>query len=126
MFITSFTLMIDWDTGRHTWKEGILFPGVISVFIILYACFPLPARWLIHHGTHALGVDLTHREVRYAVLFAYIWLAGSMIVAWCAKVVEDTWIGKVLSPLLVYVVGYGPLLCAVTFTEKTGKVGMPT
>ena len=50
--------------------------------------------------------------------------------------------GRVLSPAIVYIVGYGPLLCAVTFnsyvkelrgaamtwdkTEKSGKVAMPT
>ena len=118
------------------------FPGLISLAIILYACFPRPARWLLHHGPHALGVDLTTREVRAAVLFAYAWLALAMVVAWLAKLAEPRRFGRVLSPVLVYVVGYGPLLCAVTFTsyvkelrgaamtwdktEKSGKVGMPT
>ena len=142
VFITGFALLIDPDTGRHTWKEGLAFPGLISLAIILYACFPRPARWLLHHGPHALGVDLTTREVRAAVLFAYAWLALAMVVAWLAKLAEPRRFGRVLSPVLVYVVGYGPLLCAVTFTsyvkelrgaamtwdktEKSGKVGMPT
>jgi hypothetical protein len=71
------------------------------------------------------------------VLAIYLWLALSMVVAWLAKVVEDRRGGRWLSPLLLYLGGYGPLLCAVTFaayvkelrhsdmtwekTEKTGK-----
>ena len=40
IFITSFTLAIDPSVGRHTWKEALLFPGVINVTILLAE--PLP------------------------------------------------------------------------------------
>jgi cellulose synthase/poly-beta-1,6-N-acetylglucosamine synthase-like glycosyltransferase len=40
VFITGFTFMIDWETGRHAVAEGILFPGLISFGIIIAACFP--------------------------------------------------------------------------------------
>jgi hypothetical protein len=55
-----------------------------------------------------------------------------------ARAVEPTWIGRFLSPVLIYLVGYGSLLCAITFdsyfkelrhaeskwdkTVKTGRV----
>ncbi len=71
------------------------------------------------------------------LLFAYAWVALCMPVAYLGMVVEKhgrAW----LSPLFVYIGGYGPLLCAVTFasyvkelrgadmtwdkTEKTGKI----
>ena len=61
-----------------------------------------------------------------------------MLGAWLARVIEKTAAGRVLSPLLTYLVGYGPLLCAITVdsyikewrkadavwikTEKTGRV----
>jgi hypothetical protein len=61
-----------------------------------------------------------------------------MLGAWLARKVESTWIGPVLAPVLIYLVGYGSLLCAITFdsyikewrhadaawqkTEKTGRV----
>jgi hypothetical protein len=64
-----------------------------------------------------------------------------MVTAYLAKVLEPGRFGRILSPLLVYVVGYGSLLCACTFasylkelqraemtwdkTEKTGKVVVP-
>jgi hypothetical protein len=63
-------------------------------------------------------------------------------VAYLAKAAEPHRFGRFLSPLIVYVVGYGSLLCACTFasyvkelrgadmtwdkTEKTGKVVIPT
>ncbi len=34
IFITSFTLAIDPGVGRHTWKEALMFPGLINVIIL--------------------------------------------------------------------------------------------
>ncbi|MDX1741916.1 MAG: hypothetical protein R3178_11505, partial [Rhodothermales bacterium] len=77
--------------------------------------------------------------VKGIALFMYIWLTLSMILAWVNKLIEKTPAGRI-TPLLTYLVGYGPLLCAVTFasyvyeargaemkwdkTIKTGKVNV--
>ena len=71
------------------------------------------------------------------LLFAYAWLSLSMLAAYLLKRVEPR--APRLAALLLYVVGYGPLLCAITAaayiaelrhaemrwekTEKTGTVG---
>jgi len=63
-------------------------------------------------------------------------------VAYLAKAAEQKWAGRLVSPLIVYLVGYGSLLCACTFasyvmelrraemrwdkTEKTGKMTIQT
>jgi cellulose synthase/poly-beta-1,6-N-acetylglucosamine synthase-like glycosyltransferase len=141
VFITSFVLMIDWVTGRHAWVEGVLFPGLISVSIIIAACFPRLLQMIFHDVLPLMGITLTFAERRALVLFAYAWLAGSMLVAYLGKAVETRRFGRVLSPAFIYIAGYGPLLCACTFvsyicelrgaemtwdkTEKTGKVAMP-
>ena len=141
VFITSFVLMIDWVTGRHAWVEGILFPGVVSLSIIIAACFPRLLRMIFYGLLPVLGIVLTPAERRALVLFAYAWLAGSMLVAYLGKAIEPRRYGRVLSAVFIYVAGYGPLLCACTFasyikelrhaemkwdkTEKTGKVAMP-
>jgi cellulose synthase/poly-beta-1,6-N-acetylglucosamine synthase-like glycosyltransferase len=141
VFITSFVLMIDWVTGRHAWVEGVLFPGVISVSIIIAACFPRLLRMIFYDVLPLMGVTLTFAERRVLVLFAYAWLAGSMLVAYLGKAVEPRRFGRPLSAAFIYIAGYGPLLCACTFasyikelrgaemtwdkTEKTGKVAMP-
>ena len=73
------------------------------------------------------------------LLFAYVWLSASMLAAYLVRRLEArARLGRLARPLL-YVVGYGPLLCAITAaayvaelrhaemrwekTEKTGTVG---
>jgi cellulose synthase/poly-beta-1,6-N-acetylglucosamine synthase-like glycosyltransferase len=138
VFITSFTLFIDPETGRRTWRQALLFPGAVNVVIMLAAAAPGLLYWLARQLTGAAGLTLTHGWVRGTELFTYAWLAGCMVVAYLAKVIEPRRFGRFLSPLLVYVGGYGPLLCAITMasyvqefrgaerrwdkTEKTGRV----
>ena len=141
VFITSFVLMIDWVTGRHAWVEGILFPGAVSLSIIIAACFPRLLRMIFYDVLPLMGIAVTSAERRALVLFAYAWLAGSMLVAYLGKAIEPRRYGRVPSAVFIYIAGYGPLLCACTFasyikelrhaemkwdkTEKTGKVAMP-
>jgi cellulose synthase/poly-beta-1,6-N-acetylglucosamine synthase-like glycosyltransferase len=141
VFITSFVLMIDWVTGRHAWVEGILFPGAVSLSIIIAACFPRLLRMIFYGLLPMMGIALTPAERRTLVLFAYAWLAGSMLVAYLGKAIEPRRYGRVTAAVFIYIGGYGPLLCACTFasyikelrhaemkwdkTEKTGKVAMP-
>lgn len=139
VFITAFTLMIDPSVGRRTVVEAFLFPGLVSFAIIVATCFPALASWSVDQVSEILSVDRT-TLVRIVTLLAYSWLALCMVVAWLAKVVAVRRPGSRLSPALVYVAGYGALLCAVTFagyveelrgaemtwdrTVKTGKVAV--
>ena len=141
VFITSFVLMIDWVTGRHAWVEGILFPGAVSLSIIIAACFPRLLRMIFYGLLPVMGIAVTPAERRALVLFAYAWLAGSMLVAYLGKAIEPRRYGRIPAAVFIYIAGYGPLLCACTFasyikelrhaemkwdkTEKTGKVAMP-
>ncbi|HTT52399.1 MAG TPA: glycosyltransferase family 2 protein [Streptosporangiaceae bacterium] len=142
VFITSFTLLIDPDVGRHTWKEGVMFPGAVNVAILAAAILPGPVSWVGHELLATAGFVYTSQWVRSIELFTYVWLAGCMVVAFLGKVAEPRRLGRVLGPLFVYIGGYGPLLCAITTaayvkelrhaevrwekTEKTGKVVAPT
>jgi cellulose synthase/poly-beta-1,6-N-acetylglucosamine synthase-like glycosyltransferase len=130
VFITLSSFSMDPTTAKRTWREGIAFPGLISLTIILYAAISP----FVNLDNVATGTTLD-----VIVLFVYVWLSASMLGAWLVKRLED-W-GKVpwlVAPAL-YVVGYGPLLCAMTAaayikqlrgaemkwdkTEKTGAVG---
>ena len=141
VFITSFTLLIDPSMGRRVWRQALMFPGVINVLIIFSAVAPHP-MWLL--ATRALGllhVSVTPADVRWLELFIYVWLAGCMVVVYLAKIIETRWLGRFLSPALLYLGGYGPLLCTIFLaavvkeltgaeakwdkTEKTGQVAMP-
>ena len=73
----------------------------------------------------------------FAITLAiYIWIPFSMVVAWLARKAERTRAGRWLAPALIYLAGYGSLLCAITFDsylkelagteakwDKTEKVG---
>jgi hypothetical protein len=92
-------------------------------------------------GLNLLHIGVTRPEVRGLELFTYVWLAACMGVSYLAKVTESRWLGRFISPVLLYLGGYGPLLCAIFLsalykelsgaearwdkTEKTGKVAMP-
>ncbi len=134
VFVTFGSFVVDWESSRKSWLEGFMFPGVVSLAVIVYALFPFllePALALVRPPPgHWLG-DV-------CVLFLYAWLSLSMVVAWAAKRIEQTRWAK-LAPILLYIGGYGAFLCAVTFasyvaelrgaemkwdkTVKTGKVG---
>jgi len=128
-------VQLDGRIARLSWREAFLFPGAISFVVMIAALFPglieeqLPA---------AFGQRLLPEGYFWLTLGIYVWISVAMLGAWLARRVEKTRVGRFLSPLLVYLVGYGPLLCAITFdsyikewrkadaswikTEKTGRV----
>jgi cellulose synthase/poly-beta-1,6-N-acetylglucosamine synthase-like glycosyltransferase len=123
LFVTLSSFSLDPPTARRCWREGLTFPGLISVVIIVWAAIP-----------GAVGV------VSEPVLLAiYAWLSCSMLAAWLVKRLDDAGGPAWLTGGLLYLVGYGPLLCAMTAgayvreirraemrwekTEKTGAVG---
>jgi GT2 family glycosyltransferase len=139
IFITGFTLLIDPGTARRAWRQALLFPGVVNLAIIVYSCFPRPLR----DGAHAAfaAAHLAPPRAGWVMAFVYAWLGGSLAVAYLAKLAAPRRAGRFVAALLVYVAGYGTLLCACTFasyvkelrraemswdkTEKTGKVAIP-
>jgi len=134
LVVTASSYVVDWESCRKSWLEGILFPGFISLGIITHALFPFAVEPLLELVRPPAGHWLGHATV----LFMYAWLSLSMVIAWAAKVVEGTRWSR-LGPALLYLGGYGSFLCAVTFasylaelrgaemkwdkTVKTGKVG---
>ncbi|GGM17059.1 hypothetical protein GCM10011594_41430 [Nakamurella endophytica] len=136
VFITAMVVQIDAPTGRRSWREAMLFPGVVSLVVMALAFFPGAVD---PDGRISLwGLDLPPAGGVAVTLAIYAWVSCSMVFAWLARRVEATRAGRLLAPLLVYLVGYGPLLCAITFdayvkeyrkaaqvwdkTEKTGRV----
>ena len=123
LLVTLSSWSIDPDVAKRCWREAILFPGVIGLAVIV---------WGIIGGTaHSTGQVVL-------MLCAYAWVSLSMVAAWLLRLLEGTRLRPLVAPLL-YVVGFGPLLCAITAsaylkelrraemvwekTEKTGTVG---
>jgi hypothetical protein len=138
VFTTTFVLLIDPSTARRVWRQALLFPGLVALAQIAYALFTAPLRWAATQVWDLLGVSPGRGVVEAIVIFTYAWVAAGMLVAYLAKAVEGRRFCGWLAPVLLYLGGYGSLLCAVTATayvkqlrgaemrwdktEKTGKV----
>jgi cellulose synthase/poly-beta-1,6-N-acetylglucosamine synthase-like glycosyltransferase len=135
LIVTFSSYLVDWESARKAWLEGILFPGIISLSVIVYSLYPpLFAPVLAAFTAHASPLAQAS-----ATLFRYAWVALSMLAAYGALEMERRKLPSWLCSTVLYIVGYGPLLCAVTMgsyikelrgasmtwdkTVKTGKVG---
>jgi cellulose synthase/poly-beta-1,6-N-acetylglucosamine synthase-like glycosyltransferase len=140
LLVTLYSFLIDPYTARRSWVQGFLFPGVISLLIIASSLYPPLFTEHVLGVAIALGWRPSAEFILGLILFLYSWLALCMPVAYVAKLVEKTTLGW-SAPALIYLAGFGPLLCAITFaayvyeiqgreakwdkTEKTGKVVLP-
>ena len=128
-------------TARRAWKEGLLFPGLISLAIIVYSVFPIQIGSGLVMLMGAMGIQADESLVRAAQIFFYLWLAGSLLVAYLAKWTAEHWGDGPWVPILLYLGDYGAFLSSVTVaayvkeiqgaglawdkTIKTGRVAMP-
>lgn len=135
LFITITTLLVDLDTARRSWFEGLMFPGVGALVLVVASA--TPGFWLDTVPAW-LGITLTPAGVEAWTLLLYSWPVLSMVLARLIRDVEGTRLLGWASRPLLYLVGYGPLLCAITLdayvrewrgaaqtwdkTEKTGRV----
>lgn len=135
VLITLLTVLVDPQTGRRCWREALTFPGLWSLAVMAAAFAP---DLVLVRLPQLLGYTLTPLGVHLVMLTLYASVALTMVGAWLARRLELTRWGRPLTPALVYLVGYGPLLCAITFdsyvkewrgaaqvwdkTEKTGRV----
>src|SRR5712691_5572294 len=59
-FISGFALLIDPQTGRRTWRQGMMFPGLVNLTIVVYTCFPRLFRDLAHKALTASHFSPAH------------------------------------------------------------------
>lgn len=139
-FTTLFTLMLDKGVARRSWRQALAFPGLVNLTIIAWVLAPEPMDRLVRLVVEGLGIEWSLQTRRTLALLAYLWIAGCMVFAWIIyRLDRVSALRRVVLPVLVFIVGFGPLLCSITFaayvaeargaattwdkTEKTGKVG---
>lgn len=130
LVVTFVSFVVDPWSARRTWLEGLLFPGFVSLGLIVWSLVPALAAPL----QPLFELPLVHT---LGIVGLYAWQSLSMVGAWLAKVLADKGYPRG-SAALLYTSGYGAFLCAVTFgayvleyqgaartwdkTVKTGKV----
>ena len=139
VFITGSSLLIDPEAGRRCWRQGLLFPGAINLTLILFGLLGPVVTSAFSSQLDAIGLRGGEPLATYLLLFADVWLTVSIVAAYLLKRLDESGhVGWLVRPLL-YVIGYGPLLCAMTVggyiaelrgserrwekTEKVGRVG---
>jgi cellulose synthase/poly-beta-1,6-N-acetylglucosamine synthase-like glycosyltransferase len=139
LYVTLTSFSLDPAAARSSWREGLTFPGLISLAIIVYALWPPLVDTYLADVLRDTGIDPDGGIRDAFLLFTYVWLSTSMLAAWLVKRLEPVRVLGRAAPALLYVVGYGPLLCAITATaylkeiqgremvwektEKTGAIG---
>lgn len=111
VFITATTLMLDRQTARRSWLEALMFPGL--GFLVIMAAVFVPGLW-DERIPAALDVELGPVAVTAWTLLLYAWPVLSMVFAWFLKQLERAPGGRRAVRFLIYLVGYGPVLCAVS------------
>ena len=138
VFGTLMCFVIDWRTAKRCWIQALLFPGVVSMGIMVYSIYPQLYTVDLVLWLNQMGIVITPRNREMLTVFMYAWLFLCIPFAYLAKLWSETPGYKWLAPVTIYLVGYGPFLCAVTFgsyvkelfnvsaiwekTVKTGRV----
>lgn len=110
IFSMLYSVQLDPRIGRQSWREAIMFPGLGALILMALALFP----WALDGLIGAAGQESTEQtRVLWLLAFA-LWGPVSMLGIWLARAVEPLPAGRFLAGLLLYVCGYGSLLCAIT------------
>ena len=134
IFSMLYSVQLDPRIGRQSWREAIMFPGLGALILMFIALFP----WTLDGLLNLFGEEATDQARFWWLLFFYLWGPVSMLGIWLARAVEPLPGGRFFAGLLLYVCGYGSLLCAITVdsylkewrradaswikTEKVGRV----
>ncbi|WP_314646012.1 glycosyltransferase family 2 protein [uncultured Microbacterium sp.] len=134
LFSILFSVQLDGRIGRQSWREAIMFPGLGALILMAVALFP----GVLDDVIRAVGGTVDDQTRLGWALFFYLWGPVSMLGVWLARAVERLPAGRFFAGLLLYICGYGSLLCAITVdsyikewrradavwikTEKVGRV----
>lgn len=140
VFTTIYTLTLDRSIARRSWRQALAFPGLVNLCIIAWVLVPAPMHALVRQVAEASGLGWSTQTRSRLALGAYVWTSACMAFAWLIYRLDKFRLARPLMPAFLLVVGFGPMLCAVTCaayvaqwrgaattwdkTVKTGKVGM--
>jgi cellulose synthase/poly-beta-1,6-N-acetylglucosamine synthase-like glycosyltransferase len=110
IFSTLLSFAIDPNTMRKAWLSTLMFPGLISIIMMILSIFP--------NLFHSAALDeITTRSFTYAdgiLLLMDSWVAGCMFFAWLLYRLARLGVSNKIIDFLIAIVGYGPLLCTIT------------
>lgn len=121
VFTTTFTLLLDRRIARRSWFQAVAFPGLVSLVVMAWIIAPGPMRAVARRACDGIGLGWTPTVRTTLLLTAYIWTAGCMVAAWLVYRLDRSGRARSLVPVLLFIVGYGPLLSAITFAAYVAE-----
>ncbi|WP_162263943.1 glycosyltransferase family 2 protein [Legionella shakespearei] len=122
LYTTIFAIISDKRTSRLSWKEGIVYPGLISLSILLFSINP-------HFFFNAINVifDLKNADFLddYILLFMESWAGLCMLFAWMVFRLEYMGVSTKITNFLLIIVGYGPFLCTINLAAYIAEIKRP-
>lgn len=109
LFQTLYSFAIDPSTAKQTWFEGVTFPGLLSLGVMMLVV--LGPRPFGEKGDPWVALDLPPT----IVVLVLAWSALSTLAAYGVYRLDKAGAPKALRDTLLVLVGYGPLLCAIAF-----------
>ena len=138
LFQTLFSFAIDPATARRCWFEGIAFPGLLSLGVMMLAVLRL--KPFAEGSPWPQSGNWSWHDIAVQVVLG--WSAVSTFLAWVVYRLDKAGAPKPVRDILLVLVGYGPLLCAISLgamiaqlrkadlkwdkTIKSGKARLPT
>jgi hypothetical protein len=135
LFTTLYSFCIDPQTSKRVWFAGMMFPGLISLINMFIAVAPHHVEAFVHH---VFAIKTWSIYDSYIMIWVNTWISLCMFFAWLVYRLDRANVSQRITNPLLLLVGYGPLLCVITFaayiaqlthkkikwdkTIKTGKV----
>ncbi len=115
---TLFSFAIDPATARRAWFEGLMYPGLISLSIMVLFFLPTGFAPISEYfvGTSADGLRRNP-----LALFMYLWVSASMLAAWGVYRLEKAGLPRPLRDALLVLVGYGPFMSVISLAAMAAQ-----
>jgi len=122
LYTTIMAILIDKRTSRLSWFQGIIYPGLISLSILIFSVNP---DFFFHLIDYLLNTNHTNSWNSKILLFMESWSALCMLFAYIVFRLELMGIPTRITNFLLLIVGYGPLLCTINLAAFFAEIKKP-
>lgn len=122
LYSTLFAILVDRRTSRFTWFEGIFYPGMITILILIFSINP---NFFFAQMNHLFGIKPYPRVNDVIMLFMETWSAMCMVCAWLVFRLAYAGVSERIINFLMLIVGYGPFLCTINLAAFIAEIKNP-
>lgn len=122
LYTTIFAILVDRRTARLSWLEGVLYPGMISLTILLFSTDP---TFFFKLFSNLLNINNTQLFEECLLFFMEEWSLLCMVFAYGVFRLEYAGLSTKITNFLLIIVGYGPFLCTINLAAYIAEIKQP-